>query len=59
MKFPNQEYKMVYKAGAFYDKHTLRREHESASIVAFAISAAVMMIVVAGVFQSCIMTGHA
>lgn len=57
MKFPHQEYKMVYRHGYFVDKATLRREHESASIVALAIGAAVMMIVVAMVFQSCGLAG--
>lgn len=58
MKSPNQEYKMVYRHGYFVDKYTLRREYDSASIVALAIGAAVTLIVVAVVFQSCRMTGH-
>lgn len=55
MKFPNQEYKMVYRAGTFIDKHTLRREHESAWIVAWAFGLALMVCLFAVVFQSCAM----
>lgn len=57
MKFPNQEYKMVFRHGYFVDKNTIRKEHDAAVIVAFVIGAAVMLIVVAIIFQSCAMTG--
>ena len=48
MKFPNQEYKMVYRHGYFVDKHQLRAEHESAWIVILCLAGALAIILMSG-----------
>jgi len=52
MKFPNQEYKLVYRHGYFVDKHQLRAEHSSAFIVAWCVGLALMICLAASCQQA-------
>lgn len=56
MKFPHQDYKMVYRHGYFVDKHTLRREHDSASALFFCIAMSTLIILAVAI-QSCNLAG--